>query len=282
MSEERALTVLVQQEVPFYDDTITAVRVEGGSVYVPIRPICDRLGVDWASQSKRIRRDPVLAAEVQRVVIMTTHRGPQESLCLPLEFMHGWLFGLTSSRVRPELRDALIRYQRDCYRVLAEAFARNAVTAAPTVEGIPVDELLRSADDPEAQAYRMALAIANLARQQLVLRYQLQEHDTRLGDHERQLAGQEQRLGAIEAQLRDPDRFVSAEQAARISQAVKTIALELGRRTGRNEYGGVYGELYRRFGVTGYKELPAARFQEALQFLRTWYQTLTDDTTLPF
>jgi hypothetical protein len=275
MSDERALTVIQQQDVPFYEESITVVRVEGGTIFVPIRPICERIGIDWSSQSKRIHRDPVLSAEARRVVVMTTHRGGQETLCLPLEFMHGWLFGLNASRAHPDLREALIRYQRDCYRVLAEAFAQNRVTAAPTVEGVAIEELLQSADDPEAQAYRMALAIANIARQQLVLRYQTSQHSATLSDHE-------QRLGLIEARLQDSARFIDAGQASRISQAVKTIALEIGRRSGRNEFGGVYGELYRRFGITGYKELPAGRFDEAITFLRHWYQTLTDNADLPF
>ena len=32
------------------------------------------------------------------------------------------------------------------------------------------------------------------------------------------------------------------EQASQISQAVKAVAMELSKQSGRNEYGGVYGE----------------------------------------
>lgn len=34
-----------QKTVLFYDDEITAVRLEDGRVYIPIRPICDTLGL---------------------------------------------------------------------------------------------------------------------------------------------------------------------------------------------------------------------------------------------
>ena len=54
-----------------------------------------------------------------------------------------------------------------------------------------------------------------------------------------------------------------------------------GKDSGRNEFGGVYGELYRKFGVTGYRMLPARRFQEAMSFLAEWHETVTGGP-LPF
>ena len=60
-----------------------------------------------------------------------------------------------------------------------------------------------------------------------------------------------------------------------MSQAVKAVALELGRKSGRNEFGAIYGELYRKFGITGYKMLPARRFEEAMRFLTEWHESVT-------
>ncbi len=74
---------------------------------------------------------------------------------------------------------------------------------------------------------------------------------------------------------------MTPEQASQISQAVKAVAIVYGKKTGRNEFGGVYGELYRKFGITSYKLLPAKQFKEAMQFLSEWYEQLTDES-LPF
>lgn len=274
MSEETGLTVVEQREVIFYGDELTAFRVEDGSVYVPIRPICERLGVDWSSQRQRIHRDPVLARYFVVVTTTKSGRGNPNMAALRLDYLNGWLFGINASRVNPDIRDRLIRYQEECYRVLAEAFQQQRVTAAPSVQDIDLDELLRSSDSPEAQAYRIALAIANIARQQLVLRHQLEEQAGRLETHE-------QRLELLEARLGDPARAITVAQASRISQAVKTIALELGKRSGRNEFGGVYGELYRRFDIAGYRELPAAKYEAAMRFLSQWFGSLTGEE-LPF
>jgi hypothetical protein len=57
--------------------------------------------------------------------------------------------------------------------------------------------------------------------------------------------------------------------------------MKLSQQSGRNEYGGVYGELYRKFSITSYKLLPGHRFQDAMDWLTEWYQTITDDK-VPF
>ncbi len=41
---------VVQKEVFFYEDVKTAVHANDGQIYVPIRPICDLLGVYAAAQ----------------------------------------------------------------------------------------------------------------------------------------------------------------------------------------------------------------------------------------
>jgi len=59
------------------------------------------------------------------------------------------------------------------------------------------------------------------------------------------------------------------------------VAIALGKQTKRNEFGGVYGELYRKFDVTGYKLVPAAKFEAVMAWLNEWYQSLTNQD-LPF
>ena len=269
-SQHSALVPIEQKDVLFYEDEITAVRViQGGEaqVFVPIRPLVELLGLDWSGQLRRTRNDPVLSNEIEDVVVNTAG-GPQEMPCLPLDMLNGWLFGINASRVKKQkVRDRLIRYQKDCYRVLYEAFQEGRLTTAADAT---FDELLQQSASEAVEAYRMLQAMIKLARNQVIIEAELEQHDVRLEDHER-------RLEEIEGTLGDPKRHVTPEQASQISQAVKAIAMELSKRTGRNEYGGVYGELYRRFEITSYKLLPANRFDEAMAFLTEWHQTLTGD-----
>ena len=89
-----------------------------------------------------------------------------------------------------------------------------------------------------------------------------------------------ERLERIESMRGNTGRYVTPDQASQISQAVKTVALKLGKQSGRNEYGAVYGELYRKFEITGYKQLPAGRFQEAMNWLNEWRESI--EGKLPF
>ena len=186
-------------------------------------------------------------------------------ICLALKFLPGWLFGISTNRIKEELREKIIQYQRESYDVLWEAFQEGRLTS-----GMAFEDLL-SGNTPAAQAYKIASAIMKIAQQQLLLETELETHATYLHAHE-------QRIEAIEATLGDPRRFITASQASEISQAVKLIAIELNSRTGRNEYGGVYGEFYRKFGITGYKQLPAHEFDNAIAFLTEWYNDLVGNT----
>ena len=266
MSNE--LVSVEQKQVPFNDEVITAVRVPDGTVYVPIRPICERIGVAWSAQRLRINRDPVLSKHFVIVTITKSGRGNPNQMCLPLDYLNGWLFGINAGRVKAEIRDRLIAYQEECYKVLADAFGRNMVTAKP-------DDLLMTSDSPAALAYRNALQMANLARQQFYL-------EQRIESAENSITQMNARVDAIEAELGNDARFVTMSQAAEISEGVKLIAGELGKATGRNEYQGVYMELYRRFGITSYKKLPSAKYDEAMNFLRQWFSSATGEDDVPF
>lgn len=266
---ESALVPLEQRQVVFYEDEITAVLIETSGrqeIYVPIRQICDYLGLAFAGQRARINRDNVLSEAVQIINIgaQGDKGGNPNVLCLPLKYLPGWLFGISASRVKPELQDKILRYQRESYDVLWEAFQEGRLTTETNLED------LLAGDSQAAQAYKMAAAIMKMARQQLLLEAELKSHASQLREHDN-------RLETLEIALGDPSHHITPAQAMQISQAVKAVAHELGRQTKRNEYGGVYGELYRRFEINSYKVLPKDKFEDALNWLNEWLQSLTAD-----
>lgn len=67
MAESSTLVPVEQKEVEFYGDDIIAVRMADGTIHVPVRPICELLGVNWAGQYRRINRDTVLAEEMRSI-----------------------------------------------------------------------------------------------------------------------------------------------------------------------------------------------------------------------
>lgn len=255
---EKALQPVEQRQVEFYGDELTAVQLEDGTVYVSVRHMCDALGLAQRAQVLRIKRNEILADGYKGAIMMITPGGPQRAGMLRVDLIPLWLAGLELSRVNDDIRPKLSRFQREAAKVLWQAFQEGRLTADPTL-----DELLQQ-DTPEAQAYRLAQAVLKMARTQLLMRSQLEDH--------------ERRLEYLEDRLDDPGRHVTPDQAMQISQAVKTVALAIGKKSGRNEFGAVYGEMYRRFGITSYKMLPAGKFEAALAWLTDWYQSVTGAT----
>lgn len=257
----KALVPVEQKTVVFYGDELIAIRADDGQIYVSFRHLCNALGLDRASQVQRIKRHEILNEGYEGDAIMASPGGQQRAGVLVADLVPLWLAGIDTKRVKPEIKDKLRRYQREAAKVLWEAFQEGRLTSDPTF-----DELLQT-DSDAVQAYKMIQAMLKLARNQILL-------ESRLNEHETQLVGFEERLEQVEITLGDPGRQVTPEQASQISQAVKAVAMKLSEQSGRNEYGGVYGELYRKFGITSYKLLPARRFQEAMDFLTQWHQTL--------
>jgi hypothetical protein len=260
LSDENTLTVVAQRDVTFYGDELIAVKAADGHIYVSIRHLCKALGLAQRGQVMRIQRQPILAEGYKGGIMMITPGGPQPTGVLRVDLVPLWLAGVDTKRVREEIKAKLEQYQREAAQVLWEAFQEGRLTADPAFS-----ELL-TADTPAVRAYKNALAIVELARNQVIMEAQLQDHA--------------RRLEAIESQLGDPGRYVTPDQASQISQAVKAVALLLGKKSGRNEHGSVYGELYRKFGVTGYKMVPATRFQEVMDWLTSWHENISSQRKL--
>ena len=177
------------------------------------------------------------------------------------------MFRINAGRVKPEVKANLIRYQRECYRVLVDAFSARSVGTAVS----PSASLL--------QVREMGLAIARMAEEQIEFEARLTKTESRLDKAAVVFGDLTKRITTLEERIAPGDP-VTMEQASQISQAVKVIAIKLGERSGRNEFGGVYGRLYEKFGITSYKQLPADKFVAALAFLKEWYVSLTEDDWL--
>jgi hypothetical protein len=271
-----ALMPHVQKQILFYGDRIVAVQLEDGEVYVPVRQMCDLLGIGYQGQIDRIRRDPVLQKYEQQVTVEadggSRGGGAQATNCLALKYVPGWLFGINASRVRDDVREKLVLYQEQVYDVIWQAF-REEVNA-PVVRSGALDDL--------AVVEQMGLAIYRLARQQRAMEARLDNVEDTVWELDERtrtdLDRLQEQLNALELRLAPAARAatISEGQAAELSQAVKTVAIALGKKSGRNEFGAIYGELYRRFGITSYRHLPASAYQEAIDWLTGWYRSLEE------
>lgn len=89
---------------------------------VPIKPICEALGIATWSQTKKIKEDEFLSS-VATLSMATGADGKQyEMCCLPLKYVYGWLFTINPKNVAPEAEDAVSRYRIICYNSLYDYF----------------------------------------------------------------------------------------------------------------------------------------------------------------
>ncbi len=267
------LAPIEQREIDFYDDRIVAVLVDvpgktQPDIYVPVRLLCQFLGVDWSGQRQRIMRDPVLSTVARIVGVTPSNRGGDPNvLALPVEFIHGWLFGISVARIKPEYQEKLIRYQLDCFRVLWQAFQAETLAAAPSTRSM----------SSVAEVREFGLALARLAEEHLAL-------DTRVSTTEDRLDQASQVVGGL---LRDvsqakkdvaelarrvaPGNPITQQQAGDLQARVRALAMLLTEANpAKNHFQSIWGELNRRCGVSGYLNIPAARYPEVVKLLDEW------------
>lgn len=265
---------LPQRIVPFYGDELLAVQQPEGDVLVVFGRLCDNLGLDRSGQVQRLQRHEVLREGLVNVPVRT-EGGTQSMQCLRLDLLPLWLAGVQAKRVKEELRDQLIRYQREAAQVLWREFrsqlqVQEQGDAAVELAETPAMIQLR-------QIAEMGRAIAAMAEQQLELQRQQQQFGERLnraGQVVRAIQGDvsdlQVRLGVLEEQVH-PSSLVTQAQANEISLQVKALAeLLTGREKGAGHYQTIFQELYRRFGVSSYKLVRQEQYAAVLAFLEDW------------
>lgn len=271
--DEQVITPQAVRVVDFYGDALTAVQVGAEAVYVPLRALTDNLGLAYSSQLQRVRRNEVMEQKLRYIELQAADGNTRVQLCLPLDIVPGWLFGIDVSRVRTELQARLRLYQAECFTVLWNAFKGDILPASQQVQTLtPAEQILAQAE-----------AIAAIARQQVEIERQqkiMAEYtrgfivDTRrhLTTHDTNIADHEQRLVSIELRL-DPAAQITDEQAAEIALGVKNVAYAMGGTS--PGYGKVYSELYRRYRISSYKNLPRAKYDEVIAWLSRWYDEIS-------
>jgi hypothetical protein len=284
----------------FYGDDLIAFEVtygEQSKVYVPLKVISDHLGLSWSGQFERVKRDPVLSEAVQgvRVTRTATEGGSQTMMALPIEYLNGWLFGVNANRLKAELREKVIRYQKECYLALFEAFHPKERMAT----------LQRGVDEHHLMTMRdLARQQAELAKQQVNLwdafiyekrrldavQDLAEEHDGIIRELSVQVDDLQERLSSVQRDLThritalnqralqlptETSAKINPSQKAAIKALVDDIvaaAQQKGVRIGqgRNDYPAVWDAFKRRFDLAKYDELNETQFDSAIQWLKEW------------
>ncbi len=241
--------ILPEKIVPFYGDELIAVQQPDGVIFILFARLCDNLGLNRRPQVLRIQRHAVLNQGLITLTVQT-EGGPQQVQCLKLSLLPLWLSGVQANRVKEELQAKLVRYQHDAADVLWQAFKPQIL-----IEGHG-DELTTSTDAELAQLAQIAemgRAITRMAEEQIEIRRRMDAAARAFQGMRHDITSVQVRLGVLEDKLH-PAAYITDAQAAEVSSQVKALAeLLTGKDASKNHYQGIFGELYRRYGVASYK-----------------------------
>jgi len=93
---------------------------------VPIKPICDALGIDFPNQFRKIKEDEDLNSTIVLSTTVASDGKDREMACLPIEFVFGWLFTINPKNVKEDARESVRKYRMECYRALYSYFTEYA------------------------------------------------------------------------------------------------------------------------------------------------------------
>lgn len=104
-----------QMIVPFHNTNLSIVNYNG-QPYVPMKPIVEGMGLAWQSQHEKLKQR--FASTIMEIVIVANDGRKRLMTCLPLKKLFGWMMTISPNKVKPEIKDAIIKYQDECDDVL--------------------------------------------------------------------------------------------------------------------------------------------------------------------
>jgi hypothetical protein len=95
---------------------------EKGTIYVPVKPICEVLGINHDTQLNSMKSHPILGSVTALRAATGADGKEYQMVCLPLKYALAWLLGIDSRNVKPEAQEAVMKYQVLCYDTIYDKF----------------------------------------------------------------------------------------------------------------------------------------------------------------
>ena len=89
---------------------------------IPIRPICELLGVQFESQLNKLKEHPSFGPTISPCDMVAADGRVRTMACLPAKKFFGWIYTINPKNVSDEVRDSLVRYQELCSDALYDFF----------------------------------------------------------------------------------------------------------------------------------------------------------------
>ncbi|MGL4858969.1 MAG: phage antirepressor N-terminal domain-containing protein [Enterobacteriaceae bacterium] len=125
-------------------------------VYVPIRPICDILGVNYSTQLEKIKNDPLKSKGTVPLRGTVGADGKQrEMVALKFKYALTWMLSINANNVKEEIREHLMEYQDQCSDILCDYFLNaGKISKLINSEEIQLKNELKKLEETDALSKR--------------------------------------------------------------------------------------------------------------------------------
>lgn len=106
---------------------IAAVKNENGQLYVPVKPICEALGVDFSSQYVKIKEDEIFSSTVVLSTTVGADGKSREMICLPVKHIFGWLYSISPKNVNQDAKQKILSYREEVNDILTAYFLGGSI-----------------------------------------------------------------------------------------------------------------------------------------------------------
>lgn len=252
-----------QLPIPLFDSAVLAARAADGRIFLSLRDLCTVLGLVLSGQRRRIRSNSRLTLLPFRVVIQGQLRSADFLL---LDDVPLWLLTVQINRVSDDVRARVDYIQTYLVVSVQRAFGELTGLSLGEQPSSAIEDL-RELDQIDATFQRLAEMSSRQDRAAFVVRDILEQL--------REMRDRVQQLEVL-AQSR-----IGPEQRGTIYQMVQAWGEARAAQTAGHDSGAAiracWRELNARFGVSTYTDLPAARYDEIMQFIKQHYHSLTGE-----
>ena len=138
-------------------NNVDIVVLENEKVLVPIKPICDCLGIDHSAQVAKIKEHPIYSSTMGMNTTVAADGKDREMFSIEFEFIFGWLLSIDSRKVNPEAKEAVLKYQLECHKALYNYFTQKG----------ELNKIKQEQDNQKAEDLRKLTQVINEKKQLL-------------------------------------------------------------------------------------------------------------------
>jgi hypothetical protein len=259
--EAQTLEIIREFPFDFYGETYRAYLGTDRNLYLRVADISESVGLDFASQLRRIKSSVPLSRKLVYIEVDTPYKEGIRRRAVAhmnIEGLTYWLATIETSRVKPEIRGLIEQFQIEFVDTVWALYRSDIVS----------DVILAELDAYKSPAQR-----------------ELSEAMDKIRGVMKQLENLEGRLSRIEGMVSDV-AVVNAQQQRQLQRMIETVAEALfetknGKLPKSQCFGMCYNEFKDTFQIPVYSMLPEGRMEEAVNYLARRYRHLKPGAPVP-